>query len=115
VQLPTTRGQLEATEERVTDIINKLDQMPLQQIGDELREAIATLNRTLASTDQTMVAARGTLDNANSLVGPNSTQAEELSSALLEVSRAARSLRVLTDYLQRHPEAIVRGKAGEAK
>jgi len=31
------------------------------------------------------------------------------------VSGAARSLRVLADYLQRHPEALLRGKEGEAK
>ena len=30
--------------------------------------------------------------------------------ALAELQRAAQSLRVLTDYLQRHPETILRGK-----
>jgi paraquat-inducible protein B len=113
VQLPTVRGRLETTEEGVTDIIKKLDQMPLKEIGTELRATLTSLSRTLVSTDQTMVAARGTLDNANNLVGPNSEQAEELSDALLQVSRAAQSLRVLADYLERHPEALVRGKPGE--
>jgi paraquat-inducible protein B len=42
-------------------------------------------------------------------------QAQELSNTLLEVSRAARSVRVLADYLERHPEALIRGKQGEAK
>ena len=37
------------------------------------------------------------------------------SSTLQEVSRAARSMRVLADYLERHPEALLRGKKGEAK
>ena len=32
-----------------------------------------------------------------------------------EVSRAARAVRVLADYLERHPEALIRGKTGEAK
>jgi len=31
-----------------------------------------------------------------------------------ELARAARSLRVLADYLERHPEALLRGKAVEA-
>jgi paraquat-inducible protein B len=31
------------------------------------------------------------------------------------VSRAARSIRVLGDYLERHPEALLRGKSGEPK
>jgi paraquat-inducible protein B len=33
----------------------------------------------------------------------------------LEISRAARSLRVLADYLEQHPEALLRGKKGEPK
>jgi paraquat-inducible protein B len=29
-----------------------------------------------------------------------------------ELRSAARSIRVLTDYLERHPEALIRGKSG---
>jgi paraquat-inducible protein B len=115
VQLPTTPGQLAATEEKVTNIINKLDKMPLEQIGDELRRAIGDLDQTLVTARGTLVSARGTIDNANNFVEPNSVQSQELDSTLQEVSGAARSLRVLADYLQRHPEALLRGKEGEAK
>ncbi len=115
VQLPTTPGQLEATEQRVTEIIKKVDQMPLKQIGDELLKTIADLDQTAVSANQTLITARGTLENANNLVGPNSLQAQELNDTLMEMSRAARSLRVLTDYLGRHPEAIIRGKSGKAQ
>jgi paraquat-inducible protein B len=48
-------------------------------------------------------------------VRPNSPQAQQLDSTLEEVRRAARSVRVLADYLDRHPEALIRGKKGEAK
>ncbi len=115
VQLPTTAGQLAATEDKVTNIINKLDKLPLQQIGDELRKAIADLDQTLVAAHGTLVSARGTIDNANNFVEPNSVQSQELDSTLREVSGAARSLRVLADYLQRHPEALLRGKKGEAQ
>jgi len=30
--------------------------------------------------------------------------------ALREISRAAQALRALSDYLERHPEALIRGK-----
>jgi paraquat-inducible protein B len=63
----------------------------------------------------TLDSASGTLNSANALVQPDSTQVQKLNSSLEEVSRAARSLRVLADYLERHPEALVRGKKGEAK
>ncbi len=59
--------------------------------------------------------ARTTFDNAGKLVAPDSTLDTELDNALQEVSRAARGLRVLADYLERHPEALIRGKTGEAK
>ena len=38
---------------------------------------------------------------------------EEMRGTLAEVKRAAQSLRVLTDYLERHPEALIRGKSEE--
>ena len=115
VQLPTTRGQFAATEETVESIITKLDKMPLKEIGDNLNKAILDLDLTLASARGTLTSAQGTLDNTSNLTGPNSTQVQQLDETLREVSRAARSIRVLTDYLEGHPEALIRGKKGEAK
>jgi paraquat-inducible protein B len=115
VQLPTIPGQLQVMQAKVTGIINKLDKMPLEQIGDNLRKAIADLDLTLVSARGTLASAQGTLDNTSTLTGPNSVQVQQLDSTLREVSRAARSLRVLADYLERHPETLVRGKKGEAK
>jgi paraquat-inducible protein B len=115
VQLPTVPGQLEMMETKITSVINKLDKLPLQQIGDELSKAISELDQTLAAARGTLVSARGTIDNANNFVEPNSVQSQELDSTLREVRSAARSLRVLADYLERHPEALLRGKQGEAK
>ncbi len=69
----------------------------------------------MADLDLTLVSARGTLDNARHHRRPNSPQGQQLDSTLEEVRRAARSVRVLADYLDRHPEALIRGKQGEAK
>jgi paraquat-inducible protein B len=113
-ELPTMPGQLQVMETKVTHIIDKLDKMPLQQIGDELTKAIAELDHALVAARGTLVSARGTLDNTAGITEPNSAQLQQLGSTLQEVSRAARSLRVLADYLERHPEALVRGKRGEA-
>ncbi len=107
-QLPTIPGELEAVEASVVSIIKKLDQIPYKAIGDDLKQAIVELDRTLVS-------ARGTLDNANTMIEPNSVLGERLEGTLQEVSGAARALRLLADYLERHPEALIRGKTGEAK
>ena len=89
--------------------------MKFQEIGDDLRTAINQLDKTLVAAQGTLSSAQGTLDNTRDLTGPNSTQMQQLGSTLQEVSRAARSLRILADYLERHPEALIRGKKGEAK
>jgi len=106
--LPTIPGELQAIEARVVNIIKKLDQVPIKAIGDDLKQAIGELDRTLVS-------ARGTLDSANTMIEPNSVLGQQLDSTLQEVGGAARALRLLADYLERHPEALIRGKAGEAK
>jgi paraquat-inducible protein B len=115
VQLPTVPGQLEAPEATIEEIIKKVDRMPLKEIGDNLRKVTADLDLTLVSARGTLTSAQGTLDNTGNLTGPNSLQLQQLDSTLEEVSRAARSVRVLADYLERHPEALLRGKQGEAK
>lgn len=115
VQLPTTPGQLEATEAKLTGIIDKLDKLPLQRIGDELSKTLTDLDQTLVTARGALVSAQSTLDNTSNLTGPNSAQVQRLDDTLQEVSGAARSVRVLTDYLERHPEALLRGKKGEAK
>jgi paraquat-inducible protein B len=114
-EVPTIPGQLQVMETKVTDIIDKLDKMPFQEIGDDLHTVLANLDLTLTSARGTLVSARGTLTNAGNLTESNSPQLQQLGSTLQEVSRAARALRVLADYLERHPEALLRGKKGEAK
>ena len=36
----------------------------------------------------------------------------QITTTLKELSAAARSIRVWADYLERHPEALLRGKGG---
>src|SRR5581483_4831731 len=105
VRLPTTPGNLESLEARIRSIIKKVDELPLAAIGNDVRKTIAELDLTLAS-------ARTTLQSADRLVQPDSALGGDLAATLQEVNRAARSLRVLTDYLERHPESLIRGKSG---
>ncbi len=107
-ELPTIPGEMQAIEAGVVNIIKKLDQIPFAEIGRDLRTALADLDRTLVS-------ARTALDDAGKLVAPNSVLAVEMENTLQEMTRAARGLRVFADYLERHPEALLRGKTGEAR
>jgi paraquat-inducible protein B len=101
VELATVPGELQGLEASIASIVKKFDKLPIQGIGDDLRKALAS--------------ARGALDNAGKVVEPNSALGEQLGNTLEEVNRAARGLRVLADYLEQHPEALIRGKTGEAK
>ena len=115
VRLPTVPGQLQATEATVEEILEKVNKMPLKQIGDNLQKSLADLDMTLVSARGALDTANATLGNANNLVGPTSEQIQEVNQTLQEVRGAARSAHVLMDYLERHPEALIRGKRGEPK
>jgi paraquat-inducible protein B len=110
--LPTMPGQLQAVEASVLRIIDKLDKLPWEDIGNELRTALAELDRTLESARGALDSGRTTFDSANRMLEPGSVLGAELASTLDELTRAARSVRVLADYLDQHPEALLRGKRG---
>ena len=107
-RIPTIPGELQTIEADVTNLIKKIDQVPFKAIGEDLRTTIGELN-------QTLVGARTTVNSANAMIEPNSVLSQQLSSTLDEVNRTARSMRILVDYLERHPEALVRGKSEGAK
>ncbi len=96
VQLPTKSGQVEAVEDSVADLLKNL-------------------NKTVVSAGGTLTNADKLLTNASQLIAPDSALDTELNTLLMQGGDAARSLRVLLDYLERHPEALIRGKTGEAK
>ena len=79
-----------------------------EEIETSVASLLKNLNQTLTNTDNL-------LGSANKLIEPNSVLDTELNNMLNEGGGAARSLRVLADYLERHPEALIRGKTGEAK
>lgn len=103
VELAVVPGELEAVEATLIKIVKKLDKLPLEEIGNDVRKALVDLDSTLGS-------GRRTLDTADAAIGPDSALRVDLASTLQEVSRAARAIRVLGDYLERHPEALIRGK-----
>jgi paraquat-inducible protein B len=55
-------------------------------------------------------AARSALKSIDGLVGKDSATRADLDTTLKELAGAARSLRVLADYLEQHPDALLKGK-----
>ena len=57
--------------------------------------------------------AQSTLASAEALVGNNSELRYDAIDLMRELTSAARSIRLFADYLERHPEALLRGKTGQ--
>jgi Paraquat-inducible protein B len=126
VLMPTAPGTLSELQPQIAEIVQKMSKIPFDAIGRDLR---TTLSRTsaaigqltpeaqkaLAEVQRTLARATTTLDNLDRNVSdPNAPVQRNLEDTLLELQRTARALRVLSDYLQQHPEALLRGKPADA-
>ena len=84
------------------------------RLADNLDGQVAPLmqafHHTVSSADTTLVAATSAIEEAEGLIGENSALRAELMQALQNISDAARSLKGFADYLERHPEALLKGK-----
>ncbi|CAM4369667.1 intermembrane transport protein PqiB [Bordetella muralis] len=118
VVIPTVPGNLEQLQQQITNIVDKIDKIPFDQIGRDLRTTLSSTSRLLENLDQrvapdlrnTLQAARKSLDSINELLARDGSLPVNAEQAMTELGRAARSLRSLADYLQVHPEALIRGR-----
>lgn len=140
IVLPTQGGGLDNILAAAGDIAAKLDRLPLDQIGQNLNETLRQaggalgsvqalardLNENLSPTlrqlpdlasglQDTLTRANRTIASFDGSYGRNSTIQRDLARAIDQFSDAARSIRLLADFLDRHPEALVRGRAGAAR
>jgi paraquat-inducible protein B len=115
VELPTMPGSIEAMETSLANILKKLDSMEFKAISDDLRKAMSEIDQTLATLRGTLTNTDKLLGTADKVIAPDSALIGGLDDTLQQVGGAARSLRVLADYLDRHPEALIRGKTENAK
>ncbi|HEY1907511.1 MAG TPA: MlaD family protein [Myxococcaceae bacterium] len=74
------------------------------------REASTHIGPTMESLQGASAQLEKTLNATSGLLGNSTTGAGELPRALRDLREASRSVRLLTDYLERHPEALVQGK-----
>jgi paraquat-inducible protein B len=138
LEIPVVPSTLPDLEAKLSGILAKLDNLPLESIGKELQKDLTSLGQTLEDTSKLLsrvdtelvgvltttlnetrlaiASADRMLTNTDAtLVGKNAPVQQDLRDALQEMVLAARSLRVLADYLERHPESLLRGKTQEKK
>lgn len=119
--------------ETLRSLRNVLQNIDRATSGPQLGHAIQSLDSALTHLDQLtsdvrpdlaalLKSLRDTSDSANSTLkalqgvvgGPGGNGApSDVSQMMRELSEAARSVRTLADYLERHPESLIRGRRGD--
>jgi paraquat-inducible protein B len=132
--VPKILKSLEQTSAKTEQITAKIDQSIgslVEQLGDtaaattaamnQARETIGLrqgpaaelvirLNRLAETAEQLLTAAKGAMAEAKSMLDDRSTTRQHLEQLLTELAQAARAIRSFANYLDRHPEALLRGR-----
>ncbi|MEM8844243.1 MAG: MlaD family protein [Pseudomonadota bacterium] len=132
-EIPTVLGQHKKLTEQLSDITDKINKFPIDQIGNELSASLGSLQRILATLEEkdtadafadTINALKETsqkldqaAENGNRLMQSlDGTLAQdgkfmyELETMMEEIRRAAQSLESLTTTLNEEPDALIFGK-----
>lgn len=68
------------------------------------------LSSAFSSWDRAFTQVGETAESADQVLSQDSELMSQLSMTLRELGNAARSIRIMSEYLERHPEALLRGK-----
>lgn len=120
LSIPTIAGSFDKLQEQLQAMVDKLSKLPIESLADNLNGSLGELRQTLKQVNgdvlpqlqKTLEQSEQTLQNANQALAEDSPQRQQLGDTLEEVQRAVRSVRTLSDYLSRHPESLIRGRAG---
>jgi len=137
--LPTVPGTLSDLQQQLADVIERIGKVPFDRIAGQLQDTLAGAEVATKSLTRTLESARGAIEQLSpeasaalgdvrrtlasaqsSLEGlerhvarPGAPLQRHANDALVELRRAAQALRVLSEYLQRHPQALLRGRADD--
>ncbi|MEA3160601.1 MAG: paraquat-inducible protein [Gammaproteobacteria bacterium] len=118
LELPTVNGTFQELEAGVARIVKKVNDLPLEQIAADLHTDLNDLHETLSelhaqvlpSAVDTLSALHRTLDSASHTLDVESPLQRGLAETLLESRSTLQAVRELADYLDRHPDALLRGR-----
>lgn len=85
-------------------------QVLLKTLNGRMGPLLDSTNKALGSVAETFAHAKGTLGTMNDAVEGMTDPDSELSTALRDLSEAARSVRALAESLERNPEALLYGR-----
>jgi paraquat-inducible protein B len=127
--VPTVPGSFEKLQESLSKIISNLEKVQFDQIGTELQQVLKETKTTVAGIgdftkkmnnetspqlQSTLIELQKTLVDVQKGMGANSPLNYNTTKSLEELSMTLRSLRELTDTLNKQPQAILFGKEKKA-
>jgi paraquat-inducible protein B len=98
--IKNTSGLVTNTNKFVTNIDGEMDRL------------VRSFIKTSESAGATLKQTEKTLTAVESIASEDSPMRYELLTTLSELSDAARSIRLMAEYLERHPDALIYGKSG---
>jgi paraquat-inducible protein B len=118
LELPTVNGTFQQLEAGVGRLVKKVNDLPLEQIAADLHTDLKDLHETLSELHtqvlpnavDTLSALHRTLDSADRTLDAESPLQRGLAETLLESRSTLQAVRELADYLDRHPDALLRGR-----
>ncbi|MEQ4501105.1 MlaD family protein, partial [Pseudomonas sp.] len=116
--IPTVPGELEKMQEQVQLIVEKVSKLPVQKIAGNLNGSLDEAHKTfklfnadvMPELHTVLGQSRSTMEMAGAAPAEDSPVRQQANRTMDEVQRTARSVRVLTDYISRNPEALIRGR-----
>jgi paraquat-inducible protein B len=118
LELPTVNGTFQELEASVGRLVKKVNDLPLEQIAADLHTDLTDLHETLSELHtrvlpnavDTLSALHSTLDSAERTLDVESPLQRGLTETLSESRSTLQAVRELADYLDRHPDALLRGR-----
>jgi paraquat-inducible protein B len=111
-EIPTIPGSME----RLTKTLQHLD---FEKLYNKIMEVVSGIDKivnapgaddSLPELRDALRQAQQTFDSVEATIQKNQKLGYDMDSTLKELNSAIRSLRALADYLERHPEALIKGK-----
>ncbi|MGA7780107.1 MAG: MlaD family protein [Paraburkholderia sp.] len=117
-QYPTVPNTLQSLQDSMSRLMTKLNTIPFEAIGKNTQLTLQNANALLTHLDtdivpetkDTLTAAHGVMNSANSALQPDSALQQNVADAMSQLAQTSAAVRTLADYLERHPEALIRGK-----
>ncbi len=121
--VPTVSGGLDKIQEQVAGIVAKINKLPLESIGNNLDTTLSELTKTLRMVNRhtlpvanrLMIQTQKTTEGVQDLIAEDSPLIVNIMHTLQETNRTLKSLRSLSDQLDRHPESLLQGIPGDPK